>query len=149
MSCVDIPRGQSLEWSSGEDSLKIPPCPPMLLHCFIIDVNYEVQFDIIRSGLSRRLELSMPITIGTIPLKENFELIRKDSMNRSGVQTMTMDTEKVAYPDLRKFAAYICLTKTSIDSYIDHLPIVLILIMVQSLFPDLVGLVQPWLFHSK
>ena len=65
----------------GQDSweempLRIPAIPPTGLGgCRIIDVTYRLEFIVDPSGIGFDLKISMPITIGNIPLRNFFQQI--------------------------------------------------------------------------
>ena len=66
-----IEEGSSDTWNG--QPLSIPPVPPSGLGgCRIIDVSYRLEFRVDPSGLGFDLVVSIPITIGTIPLQTYF-----------------------------------------------------------------------------
>ncbi|XP_046337202.1 arrestin domain-containing protein 3-like [Haliotis rufescens] len=64
----EIEEGGHDYWNG--DQLVIPPLPPSFLAgCNIIDIRYNVQFEVTPSGPSFDLDIPLPVIIGTIPLQ--------------------------------------------------------------------------------
>ncbi len=94
-----VPPGETFSWNGHP--LKIPPLPPSgLKYCTIIDIDYwlevrralacfqsnlnqdllihtyyYLQLKVVPSGPHLNLTLSTPLTIGTIPFRERFQLL--------------------------------------------------------------------------
>ena len=83
-----IEAGDSFSYE--DEPLSIPPVPPSgLSGCRIIDVPYRLEFLVYRSGISIDLKVSIPITIGTIPLRIYFQQLASASPNYPQSNTMT------------------------------------------------------------
>lgn len=52
-----------------EKKLVVPSLPPNITNCNVIHVQYELRVKAITGGLSRSPKLKMPLTIGTVPLR--------------------------------------------------------------------------------
>ncbi|XP_066959876.1 arrestin domain-containing protein 1-like [Macrobrachium rosenbergii] len=69
----EIAAGGDDIWSG--DALLIPPLPPSHLQfCNIINIDYEFEFEVEPSGCHGDLEHKVPIVIGSIPLKQYFNI---------------------------------------------------------------------------
>ena len=69
-----IKTGETDVWNG--QPLSIPAVPPSGLGgCRIIDVSYRLEFLVDPSGIGFNLVVSIPITIGTIPLRSYFQQI--------------------------------------------------------------------------
>ena len=71
---ASIAPGESFTWSNV--GLLIPPLPPShLIYCNIIDIFYVVELSVDPSGIGFDLDVPVNITIGTIPLRQQYEHI--------------------------------------------------------------------------
>ena len=69
-----IDSGKSDSWDG--QPLSIPPVPPTGLGgCRIMDVSYRLEFRVDPSGIGFDLVVSIPITVGTIPLRVYYQQI--------------------------------------------------------------------------
>ncbi|XP_063687098.1 arrestin domain-containing protein 17-like [Bolinopsis microptera] len=69
-----IAPGASFTWSNV--GLLIPPLPPsQLIYCNIIDIIYTVELSVDPSGIGFDLDVPVNITIGTIPLRQQYQHI--------------------------------------------------------------------------
>ncbi len=94
----EVPAFRSVHWQGTEgDCLRIPPLPPMLLNCTIIDITYLLEIEVVPHGLSSRLNLSVPITIGTIPLTDFWSV---------PIEFLPSDVKRASY--CRSFCAADC-----------------------------------------
>ncbi|CAL8118052.1 unnamed protein product [Orchesella dallaii] len=67
----EVEPGESEVWV--EKMLKIPPIPPTrLATCRVIDVQYHLKLELALPNISINLKDEVPITIGTIPLRDTF-----------------------------------------------------------------------------
>jgi hypothetical protein len=67
-----IAPGESDEWNY--QPLLIPPIPPSSLgECRIIDISYHLEFRVVPSGIGWDLVVEIPIIIGTIPFRSDYE----------------------------------------------------------------------------
>jgi hypothetical protein len=75
---ASIAPGASFTW--GNVGLLIPPLPPSnLIHCNIIDIWYSVELSVDPSGIGFDLDVPINITIGTIPLRQQYQQINYQS----------------------------------------------------------------------
>ncbi len=89
----------------------------MLLNCHIIHISYELKFEVIPHGPSFSMDLHLPITIGTIPLRDQIpDFQRGFSEHENGLVSPTAppfpDETRQEYPDLRKFEKGIVQSKS-------------------------------------
>lgn len=79
----EVDPGDTEVWA--EKMLRIPPIPPTrLATCKIIDVQYVLHLELNLPSLSINLREEIPITIGTIPLRDTFTILRSDSDSNLG-----------------------------------------------------------------
>src|SRR5205807_1816035 len=68
----EIAPNESQQWQgTAGETIRIPPVPPMLYNCQIIQIQYLLKFTVVPSGPSFSLDVDLPLTIGTIPLREH------------------------------------------------------------------------------
>lgn len=95
-----IPPGESDVWNAVP--LRVPAVPPSgLTGCNIIDVHYEVNFIVDPSGPAFDLLVTLPIVVGTIPLRDFFNVYQTQPprYKESLVYTPTAPP-LLQYPDL-------------------------------------------------
>lgn len=102
----------TLEPGSEPMIIRIPPVPPALATCGIISINYYLEFVCNPSGISTDLTTQIPIVIGSIPLRQQFQYIHPAPNQPSpfGIQPSPSGVQPSAppfptseqYPDLRK-----------------------------------------------
>lgn len=79
---ASIAPGDSFNWSNV--GLLIPPLAPSnLIHCNIIDIFYTVELSVDPSGIGFDLDVPCNITIGTIPLQQQYGQIAGPSSEGS------------------------------------------------------------------
>lgn len=114
MAIVEGPKlcgGDSTDWivTSDVSTLKVPSVPPSRLDgCKIIDISYSIKFKM-EAKDAATLKESLPIIIGSIPLRDDFSQIRVDKP----ISTQPISSSPTllngsafsvgAYTDLRKF----------------------------------------------
>ena len=85
---ASIAPGASFTWSNV--GLLIPPLPPsQLIYCNIIDVFYTVELSVDPSGIGFDLDVPINVTIGTIPLRQQYQHI--NYQNTAGTSDEVLD----------------------------------------------------------
>merc|ERR1712059_63904 len=76
-----IDPGCQDNWESVQ--IRVPALPPTELGrgCFIISVQYFLDFHVDPTGIGFDLIVSIPITIGTIPLRQTFQFLAPPPTN--------------------------------------------------------------------
>lgn len=78
-----IAPGASFDWTNV--ALLIPALPPShLIYCNIIDIFYTVELSVDPSGIGFDLDVPVNITIGTIPLRQQYQQLTQPHMNDAG-----------------------------------------------------------------
>ncbi|XP_042890395.1 arrestin domain-containing protein 3-like isoform X2 [Penaeus japonicus] len=78
---LEIPPGEDDNWNNVE--MLVPALPPSHLQfCNLIDIDYELKFEMSPSGCHMDLEHTAPIKIGSIPLVQYFSnFVQGPAMN--------------------------------------------------------------------
>jgi len=108
-----IGPGEQDMWEDGQ--MRVPALPPTELGrgCFIISVQYFLEFHVDPSGMSFDLVVTIPITIGTLPLVESIpylappasDFMAPNQQQYSGAQTGWNSTWQPSAPPT-EFSSY-------------------------------------------
>lgn len=94
------PREQRTISDSDEGMrIRIPAVPSVLSTCKIISIQYSLQIECFPSGLSLSLDATIPLIIGSIPIRQQSQNIQPKG-DQFGAPVPAFVLEQ--YPDLRK-----------------------------------------------
>lgn len=78
--------GDSQVWSN--EGLRLPPAPLTLATCSIISIHYMVEFKITPGGMSFSFTVTLPFTVGSVPLRQQIpqlqQMFRQFSQDHGG-----------------------------------------------------------------
>lgn len=81
-----IGPGDCQTWSDA--AIRLPPVPLTLMNCSIINISYAIVFKITPSGPSFSLSIELPLTVGSVPLRQQIpqfqQAYRQFSMEHGG-----------------------------------------------------------------